>query len=206
MSVFASAVKAGHEVLVIDSRGDLSIERLKTAIDTSTLDAERPITKKLHYTRATSLPELLSCISTLPQYCGDHPSVKLVILSHLSYHIQTSAIIPQTRAKILTQIKQSLIKMCASGQMAVVATTSMATKLVDDEGQPANFSTGTKALLMPSLGDTFSPGSKTYRIVLARQPYDGQRFARLLASPGRAHENRTADFQIKGGFLVGMDA
>ncbi|KAG8745361.1 hypothetical protein FRC10_008220 [Ceratobasidium sp. 414] len=37
-SVFASAVKAGHERSKLDSRGDLSIEKLKTAIDTSTLD------------------------------------------------------------------------------------------------------------------------------------------------------------------------
>ncbi|KAG8719325.1 hypothetical protein FRC09_011327, partial [Ceratobasidium sp. 395] len=39
MSVFASAVRAGHEVLVIDSRGDLPLERLNGGADTSTSDA-----------------------------------------------------------------------------------------------------------------------------------------------------------------------
>jgi hypothetical protein len=107
------------------------------------------------------------------------PQVKLVVLSHLSYHIQTSAATPQIRSKLLAQIKQHLIKTCASGQVAVspqtaetplnfglilaqvVATTAMAVKIMDDDGQPANFSTGTKALLMPALGSTLSSPTLT---------------------------------------------
>ncbi|CAE6523173.1 unnamed protein product [Rhizoctonia solani] len=160
----------------------------------------------LHYIRVTSLPELLSFISTLSQYCIGHPGIKLVALSQLSYHIQTSAITPQARGKLLTQIKQHLTKTCGTGQVAVVVTTSMAMKLIDNEGQPANFSTGTKALLMPALGDAFSLASKTYRLVLARHPHDGRRFARLITAPARTNESKAANFLIKNGFIVDMDA
>ncbi|KAG8691642.1 hypothetical protein FRC11_014019 [Ceratobasidium sp. 423] len=96
-SVITNAIKAGHEVYVI---------------------AKQP-GAGLHHTRVTSLPELLSCVSTLPQYCADHPGVKLVVLPQLSYHIQTSAVSPQIRGKLLTHIKQQLTKTCGTGQVAV---------------------------------------------------------------------------------------
>ncbi|KAF8609783.1 hypothetical protein BDV93DRAFT_153714 [Ceratobasidium sp. AG-I] len=155
-SVFTSALKAGHEVLVIDSRGDLTLSKLKDVASSLSSDSEQSTAKRLHHMSVTCLTELLSCVSTLAQYCADHPSIKLVIISHLSYHIQTSGASPQVRGKLLAQIKQHLIKTCGTGQVAVVATTSMAVKLVDEQGQPANFATGTKALLMPALG-LYSP-------------------------------------------------
>ncbi|CAE6420150.1 unnamed protein product [Rhizoctonia solani] len=204
-SVFMSAARAGHEILVIDSRGDLPIETLRDAASSLTLDSEKQATAGLHHVRVTSLPELLSRISTLTQYCVDHPGVKLVILPQLGYHIQTSGISPQAKGKLLTHIKQHLTKTCGTGQVVVVATTSMAVKLVDDDGQPTNFSTGTKALLMPTLGDGFSLASKTYRLVLARHPHDGRRFARLVASPAQANQSKTANFMIKSGFIVDVE-
>ncbi|CAE6424461.1 unnamed protein product [Rhizoctonia solani] len=173
-SIFMSAVRAGHEILIIDSRGDLSIESLRDSCSL-VADSTKQADVELHHVRVTSLPELLSRISTLSQYCADHPGVKLVILSQLSYHIQTSGVTPQVKVKLLTHIKQHLTKTCGAGQVAVVATTSMAVKLVDNEGQPANFSTGTKALLIPTLGDGFSLASKAYRLVLARHALDGRR-------------------------------
>ncbi|EUC65438.1 DNA repair RAD51-like protein, putative, partial [Rhizoctonia solani AG-3 Rhs1AP] len=145
---------------------------------------------------ANSMNELLD---------GDHPEVKLVALPQLSYHVQTSAISPQARGKLLTHIKQQLTKACGTGQVAIVATTSMAVKLIDDQGQPANFSTGTKALLVPALGDGFSLASKTYRLVLGRHPHDGQRFARLVTAPARTHQSKSTNFTIKNGFIVDME-
>ncbi|KAJ1310953.1 hypothetical protein OPQ81_009464 [Rhizoctonia solani] len=190
---------------VLDSKGDLLLESLRNAIFLTRDSAIQPAAG-LHHTRVTSLPELLSCISTLPQYCANHPGLKLVVLSQLSYHIQTSAISPQVRAKLLTHMKQHLTKACGTGQVAVVATTSMTVKLIDNEGQPANFSTGTKALLVPVLGDGFSLASKTYRLVLARHPHDGRRFARLVTTPARINQGKTTNFTIKSGFIVDMKA
>ncbi|CAE6469629.1 unnamed protein product [Rhizoctonia solani] len=203
-SVTRSATEAGHEVVVVDSRGDLPVESLKD-ITFPTRDSATQPSAGLHYIRVTSLPELLSCISTLSQYCVDHPEVKLVALPQLSYHVQTSAISPQARGKLLTHIKQQLTKACGTGQVAIVATTSMAVKLIDDQGQPANFSTGTKALLVPALGDGFSLASKTYRLVLGRHPHDGQRFARLVTAPARTHQSKSTNFTIKNGFIVDME-
>ncbi|CAE7173550.1 unnamed protein product [Rhizoctonia solani] len=160
----------------------------------------------LHHIHVTSLPELLSCVSTLSQYCVEYPGIKLIAIPQLSYHIQTSAITPQAKGKLLTQIKQHLTKTCGTGQAAMVTTTSMAVKLIDDQGQPANFSTGTKALLVPALGDGFSLVSKTYRLVLGRHPHDGQRFARLIAAPARTSQSKTANFTIKNGFIVDVEA
>ncbi|QRW19534.1 DNA repair helicase RHP51 [Rhizoctonia solani] len=135
-----------------DSRGDLPIESLKDVVSSLTVDREKQTTTEVHHARVKSLPELLSCVSKLPQYCVDHPGIKLVIMSQLSYHIQASRISLQAKGKLLTHIKQHLTKTCGTGQVAVVVTTSMAVKLINDEGQPANFSTGTKALLIPTLG------------------------------------------------------
>ncbi|CEL58188.1 hypothetical protein RSOLAG1IB_02933 [Rhizoctonia solani AG-1 IB] len=188
----------------LDSRGDLSIESLRDSCSL-VADSTKQADVELHHVRVTSLPELLSRISTLSQYCADHPGVKLVILSQLSYHIQTSGVTPQVKVKLLTHIKQHLTKTCGAGQVAVVATTSMAVKLVDNEGQPANFSTGTKALLIPTLGDGFSLASKAYRLVLARHALDGRRFARLVSSPARTNQSKTANFAIKNGFIVDME-
>ncbi|CAE6431753.1 unnamed protein product [Rhizoctonia solani] len=202
-SVTRSATEAGHEVLVVDSRGDLPVESLRDIF--LTRDSVTQPSAELHYIRVTSLPELLSCISTLSQYCVDHPGVKLVALPQLSYHVQTSAIPPQTRGKLLTHIKQQLTKTCGTGQVAIIATTSMAVKLIDDQGQPANFSTGTKALLAPALGDGFSLASKTYRLVLGRHPHDGQRFARLVTAPARTNQSKSTNFTIKNGFIVDME-
>ncbi|KAG9127696.1 hypothetical protein FRC07_010769 [Ceratobasidium sp. 392] len=158
MSVFASAIRAGHEVLVVEQ------------FERTTYDKEAALYKGDITTRTSVLYFDTSSI--------------------LCYHVQTSAITPQIRSKVLNQIKQQITKTCATGQTSIVATTSMATKLVDDEGQPANFSTGTKALLVPSLGDAFSLSSKTYRIVLARQPYDGQRYDPLF------HPYHSPSFQV----------
>ncbi|CAE6470255.1 unnamed protein product [Rhizoctonia solani] len=203
-SVILNAIKAGYEVYIIDSRGDLPMESLRDTASLTQDFAKQP-GAELHHTQVTSLPELLSCISILSQYCADHPGVKLVVLSQFSYHIQTSAVSPQIRGKLLTHIKQQLTKTCGTGQVAVVATTSMSVKLIDDEGQPANFSTGTKALLMPALGDGFSLASKTYRLVLARHPYDGRRFARLVTAPTRTNQSKMTNFVIKNGFIVDME-
>ncbi|CAE6459030.1 hypothetical protein RSOLAG22IIIB_01307 [Rhizoctonia solani] len=203
-SVIASAIKTGHEVLLADSRGDLPAESLRETT-VLTRDSVTQPSAGLHHLRITSLPELLSFISTLSQYCADHSGVKLVALSQLSYHVQTSAIPPQARVKLLTYIKQQLTKTCGTGQVAIVATTSMAVKLIDDEGQPANFSTGTKALLVPTLGDGFSLASKTYRLILGRHPHDGQRFARLVTAPDRTSQSKTTNFMLKNGFMVGVE-
>ncbi|CAE6480241.1 unnamed protein product [Rhizoctonia solani] len=201
-SILTSAIREGHEILVIDSRGDLPIESLKDVVSSLTVDREKQTTTEVHHARVKSLPELLSCVSKLPQYCVDHPGIKLVIMSQLSYHIQASRISLQAKGKLLTHIKQHLTKTCGTGQVAVVVTTSMAVKLIDDEGQPANFSTGTRALLIPTLGDGFSLASKTYRLVLGRHPHDGRRFVRLVASPARVNQSKTANFMIKNGFIT----
>lgn len=99
-------------------------------------------------------------------YC---PQISLLVLSSLWFPLQLHSQ-PPIRTNILMCIKECLNKICASRNISartsspplkrtisdhysqVVITMQVSTKLLNRDGTPGNFDTGSRAILVPQLG------------------------------------------------------
>ncbi|SRR6266478_8234061 len=99
--------------------------------------------------------------------------IRLVILNSIWFPFQTSNLTQARRTTLLARVRQVLARLCSSFDIAVspqlyaahrhchllirleeqiVITTQLATKLLNPDGSPASFDSGSRAVLVPQLG------------------------------------------------------
>ncbi|KAH9003353.1 hypothetical protein EDB86DRAFT_2798963 [Lactarius hatsudake] len=119
----------------------------------------------VHYLNIFTLPTLLAFLHNLPSGL----QIRLVVLNSIWFPFQTSPTLTQSRrATLLARVKQVLARLCSSLDISVVITSQMATKLLTPDGSPASFDTGSRAVLVPQLGNggTYLPLNRTYRVLI----------------------------------------
>ncbi|KAI0295771.1 hypothetical protein BC826DRAFT_1007577 [Russula brevipes] len=157
----------------------------------------------LHYLNIFTLPDLLVFLHNLPSFLEAHPAIRLVVLNSISFPFQTSPGLAQwRRATLLAYVKQVLARLCSSFDIAVVVTTQLATKLLNPDGTAATFDTGSRAVLVPLLGDDYCPPHRTYRVLIVPETRTSG-VLRLLLSPNCDSESVTLEesYEVDGNTI-----
>jgi len=86
--------------------------------------------------------------------------------------------------------------------MAVVVTTQLATKFLNPDGTPANYDSGSRAILVPQLGNDYLPPHRTYRVLIVPETRTSG-VLRLLSSPSYDSENVTLEepYEMDGNMM-----
>ncbi|KAI0281828.1 hypothetical protein BGY98DRAFT_177697 [Russula aff. rugulosa BPL654] len=167
----------------------------------------------VHYLNIFTLQDLLVFLHNLPSFLETHPSIRLIILNSIWFPFQTSPGLTQSRrTTLLARVRQVLARLCSSLDIAViphlyarhlchllirlgeqiVITTQLATKLLNPDGSPASFDSGSRAVLVPQLGSTYLPPHRTYRVIIVPETRTSG-VLRLLSSPGCDSESTTPE-------------
>ncbi|KAI0934991.1 hypothetical protein AcV7_003910 [Taiwanofungus camphoratus] len=181
-AIVQSFVESKEEVLFVDMQNMVSPAILNKALRKSpTVPSEYQ--KLVRYLSLQTLPDLIIFLRNLPSYLELHPKIALLVLSSLSFPFQSLGG-PNTsnRYVILEGVKQTLTKACSSRNLTVVITSQLANKLLNPDGSAATFDTGSRAVMMPQLGNAYLPSGRTYRVIIVPQTRTTG-VVRLLSSP-----------------------
>ncbi|KAF9517545.1 hypothetical protein BS47DRAFT_1339400 [Hydnum rufescens UP504] len=175
LQLIREALQLGQEVLILDNQGQLSRERIYRELYSGHRDHH--IGTCVHYMRAVNLTEMLAAINTIPSYLERHTKISLLVISSLSVHI--GPLPSKTKGQVMSVVKEALSRVCTHHSLAVVTTTSLATKFAGVDGEQSTFDHGAWAYLSPQLNSTFLPDSRSRRVVLSRHESKGTRHAEL---------------------------
>ncbi|WRT66493.1 uncharacterized protein IL334_003452 [Kwoniella shivajii] len=166
------AEEEAGEVLIIDTEGGITAERVRMAAVTATRACStlpRDILHGIHFVRIPTQTQMIAFLHTLDDWLEAHPKVNLIVIDTLSHHFRQPGLDMGTRRRIMELVKQKIGQATTLHRCAVIVCNQLATKLLTAENKPANFETGDRAILMPQLGDSWTTG-KTLRLVLFRGP------------------------------------
>ncbi|EGO29569.1 hypothetical protein SERLADRAFT_457509 [Serpula lacrymans var. lacrymans S7.9] len=182
-------IEAGEEVIFVDMQNMVNSATLQRILEES--PTTPPDYKTLvRHTQLFTLPELIAFMHTLHLHIT--PNTRLLVLNSLSFPFQSPADMEHSKRKaILQRVRQFLLETSSSGNITIVTTTQLSTKVIDANGAPANFETGTTAIMVPQLGPTYLPAGLSYRLIIA---YESRTtgFVRLLSSPSYQPEDGPA--------------
>ncbi|OCF60756.1 hypothetical protein L486_00396 [Kwoniella mangroviensis CBS 10435] len=179
------------EVLIIDTEGGITAERVRTAAEAITRTCStlsRDILHGIHFVRIPTQTQMMAFLLTLDEWLETHPKVNLIVIDTLSFHFRQPGLDMSTRRRMMEllwlphRVKQKIGQATTLHHCAVIVCNQMATKLMTAENKPANFDTGDRAILMPQLGDAWTTG-KTLRLCLFRgHPGDELRYVHASMS------------------------
>ncbi|KAJ6627980.1 hypothetical protein B0H10DRAFT_319770 [Mycena sp. CBHHK59/15] len=156
-----------EEVLFLDTQNMTPPSVLRSAIPKDCL------ARVSHHILHT-LPELVVFFHTLPSVLDSQPK----------------KMTPPVKSLILQNIKQTLAKLASRGVTTIV-TSHLATKLLGDDGSPATFDTGARAVMVPYLGPTYLPSALSFRVVIKPHGPSSGVF-RLLSAPAKGKRDAAA--------------
>lgn len=135
----------------------------------------------VYYRRVHTLPDLLIFLHNLN--LDVRPKTGLVVLNSLPFVFQSHPdLLPSKKNVILGSIRQSLLELCVTKNLTVIITSQMATKILHDDGSPATFDSGTKAIMVPQLGPNYLPSGRSFRLIIAPQAR-ASGVVRMVSSP-----------------------
>ncbi|KAL5522681.1 hypothetical protein ACEPAG_8699 [Sanghuangporus baumii] len=179
LEILRSAVLSEEDVIFLDTQNMTIPSRIRTILKEVPGSLDR-----VHYIKCFSLPELMGTIYCISDLLDEHPKTSLLVLNTFSFLFHATPINSTSKASLFEQIKAILAKICASRHLTVVATVQLATKMIGVDGAAANFDTAKKAIMVPQLGDTYLPSSRSHRLIFVpTSPTTG--IIRLLSSPSR---------------------
>lgn len=182
VNVCHSFLRAGKEVLFIDMQNMTSPDKLKLSLQKSEKLSENYERSVRHLSLHTPA-EFMIFLHQLPAFLDQYPKTSLLVLNSLWFPFQPSADLPPSaRNSLLERTKSALTQTCASRGLTVVVTTQLATKLLNPDGSPASFDTGSRAVLVPQPGTSYLPTTKTSRIMIVPDNRTSGTL-RLLSSP-----------------------
>ncbi|KAI0792517.1 P-loop containing nucleoside triphosphate hydrolase protein [Abortiporus biennis] len=186
---FAASFTKNHQrVVFVDMQNMTNPDKLRHALkEKSPLPANTQ--QEIKYVKIHTLPELMMFLTQLPSYSKTNPSTALLVLNSISFPFQSLTGLPNaSRNAIFAQVKDALTKACATSGLTVIITTQMSTKLLTADGSPANFDTGSRAIMVPQPGPAYLPNGRTYRIILVPHTRTSG-VMRLLSSPAHVQGN-----------------
>ncbi|KAF7975370.1 hypothetical protein HWV62_9699 [Athelia sp. TMB] len=190
VGVVQSFVQQGEENMISPNALDRALQsefpqpnlqrRLTTNPDTTPKPAD--YRSLVHHLAVPTLPELMIFIHTLPAYLDAHPNTALLVLSAVAFPFQTPNLAPGTRAALLERVKTALARACAARSLTVVATSQLATKVLNADGSAGTFDTGATAVMVPQLGPGYLPSGRAHRVIIHPETRMSG-VVRLLSSP-----------------------
>ncbi|GBE83784.1 DNA repair and recombination protein [Sparassis crispa] len=199
-NIVRSFVSTGDEVLFIDMQNMMSPATLNRILHKSYVPPEHR--KLVHHLNLHSLPDLMIFLNNLPYYLGTHPKITLLVLNSLSFPFQSAVGLGiPTRNALLEKVRQTLSKTCASSNLTIVITSQLATKMLNPDGSAANFDTGSRAVIVPQLGNTYLPSGRTSRVIVVPQTRSTG-VLRLLLSPTHVQGRRREESYEKIGGAI----
>ncbi|KII87852.1 hypothetical protein PLICRDRAFT_112094 [Plicaturopsis crispa FD-325 SS-3] len=181
LNLVKSFVEADEEVLFIDTQ-NMSSPASICKIFNGTPFSDR-CKRLVHHANVHSLPDLMIFMHKLPAYLSAHPRTGLLVVNSISFPFQSSqTLTPGARNSLLARIKQTFTKACASHVLSIVVTSQLATKLLNADGTPGNFDTGSRAVMVPQLGPSYLPSGRTHRLVIFPQRQTAG-VVRVISSP-----------------------
>ncbi|KAI0066876.1 hypothetical protein BV25DRAFT_1848315, partial [Artomyces pyxidatus] len=170
-----SAVKLNQGVLFVDMQN-----MTKPAVLHAQLQDHADL---VHYLAVHALTDVIAFLHNLPAFLKTHESISFLVLNSLSFPFQTAPdLAPSGRHAVLAQCKQIFARLCAAQNVTIVITSQMSTKLLNLDGTPGNFESGSRAVLVPLLGSTYLPSGRAHRVVIVPETRTSG-VLRLLASP-----------------------
>ncbi|EIW78623.1 hypothetical protein CONPUDRAFT_156594 [Coniophora puteana RWD-64-598 SS2] len=170
-----SALTFGKEVIIIDLQNMITAGILRNLFQIG-------YNALIRYLHIGSLPELMVFLRNLPSYVGTNTALLMISSVHFPFQHHTQLRGPK-RGALLKVIKHALLPACTRG-LAVITTSQMSTKMLDQNGRLANFETGVKSVLVPQLDGGYLPAGCTHRVVLVpNSPRTGHVVARVLSAP-----------------------
>ncbi|KZP33775.1 hypothetical protein FIBSPDRAFT_942900 [Athelia psychrophila] len=165
VGVVQSFVQKGEEILFVDTQNMTSPSALDRALQNAT---PKPSNYKslVHHVAVNALPELMVFVHNLPAYMDSHPNITLLVLNSISFPFQTPNLTLTNKNALLERIKQTLTKACAMKKLTVVATSQLATKVLNSDGSAGTFDTGSTAVMVPQLGPGYLPSGRTHRLIV----------------------------------------
>ncbi|TFK46821.1 hypothetical protein OE88DRAFT_1811627 [Heliocybe sulcata] len=180
-----SVLKDGKHVLFVDMQNMVQHAALSEALQENE-NSGIQYDKQVQYLKLHAPAEVTAFMHNLPTYMDENPKLSLLVLNSLSFPFQSSSeLSPATRQFLLERIKPILARTCAARNLSVVITTQLATKLIKEDGTSGNFDNGARAIMLPSLGNTYLPIGRTYRLLIVPHSRTSG-VVRLLASPTTA--------------------
>ncbi|ORY32818.1 P-loop containing nucleoside triphosphate hydrolase protein [Naematelia encephala] len=159
-----------QEVLIVDTEGSISAERILLAADSVTRNTSfspSAIIRGIRLMRIATQVQMVAFLLWIEEWLEEHPKVNLLIIDSLSFHFRNPHLDNKLKSRYLDLAKQAFARATAGRQCALIVTNQLATKLLTANNEPANFDTGDRAVLMPQLGEAWTT-AQTIRIILFR--------------------------------------
>jgi len=125
--------------------------------------------RHIHLLGISQVTELMSFLYTLPSYLQENPKVSLLAIPSFSSFFQLPpATVNATswRNRLLEFSKRIFTVACVSRNLTIVLTSQLSTKMVNADGSAGTFDTGARAIMTPSLGSSYLPQSRAYRVMI----------------------------------------
>jgi RAD51-like protein 2 len=205
------------QAIYIDTEGSFMVERcaqmadafishlqriVRHKNDLVKLAAASRVTKEtvlanIHYYRVRDATEQVAVVETLPLMLESHPTIKVIIIDSIAFHLRSEYTDMSARTRSLAEMAQKLMALATAKEVAVILMNQVTTKVIkvhnninnnggrDRQQQGAGSSCNnltTVTRLVPALGDSWAHAA-TNRIVLYWK--DGTRQAFVYKSPTR---------------------
>ncbi|KAF9475137.1 hypothetical protein BDN70DRAFT_841370 [Pholiota conissans] len=178
LGILKSFVDRGEEAIFVDCLNMSTPSIVARALSSPTLQ------ERVHYTSAHTLLDFLLFMHHLPDLLASHPQVSLLILNTISAPFQNADLDFSQKNFHQEKLKQTLSRVITTNSLtaSIVTTSQLSTRVVNADGTAGTFDTGGEAIMLPSLGPSYLPSAKTYRVILAPDGmFSGA--LKLLSSP-----------------------
>ncbi|KAI0087405.1 hypothetical protein BDY19DRAFT_955622 [Irpex rosettiformis] len=162
-------VKEGQGVIFADMHNSITaaqlLEHMHTNDDTM---LPRDYRNLLLHTSLFTFEDILLFFHKLPSYLESNPKTGLLVLNSfsLSFHSLPPNMSYANRTVLHERIRQALAQTCATTGLSVVVITQLSTKLLNVDGTPASFDTGSRAIMVPQPGIAYLPVGRLYRLMI----------------------------------------
>jgi RAD51-like protein 2 len=196
------------QAIYIDTEGSFMVERCAQMADAFISHLQRIVRHKndpvklaaaskvtkdtvlenIHYYRVRDGTEQVAVLETLPLMLESHPTIKVIIIDSIAFHLRSEYTDMSARTRSLAEMAQKLMALATAKEVAVILMNQVTTKVIKVHTTTTTTTTNNNnnnavvTRLVPALGDSWAHAA-TNRIVLYWK--DGTRQAFVYKSPTR---------------------
>jgi len=193
LEIIRDFIENREDVLIIDPQNMIAPGVIDEKLRSSS-SVPKDYSRHVHLMRTSQVAELMSFLYTLPSYLQENPKVALLVLPSFSSFFQlppATVNVMSWRNTLLECSKRIFTVACVSRNLTIVLTSQLSTKMVKADGSAGSFDNGARAIMTPSLGSSYLPQSRAYRVMITpRSRTTG--VVRLLSSPVTHGEQEVA--------------
>ncbi|KAH8829307.1 hypothetical protein DL96DRAFT_1044405 [Flagelloscypha sp. PMI_526] len=172
-----SYILSGSEVVYVDTSNALIPESLQTYL------SDTPV-ENVSYLHINTLEQLFMFLHNISEFLNRHPKTDLLVLDSLSALFQrASPLSPANCLHLEERLRNIFSQITTVHRLAIVTTSTLATKVLNEDGSASSFSLGGRGVLTPALGSTYLPANKSWRISVVPKTQGQDGVLRVLSSP-----------------------